>query len=80
MSETTTTAPTTEVSTPVEGVPADKFAALNVDSLVGKLKDVGIAWASIGIESGKVALESTSRALAETAKSLEEIAEKIKQS
>ena len=77
MSEVTNAAAESTAS-PVEAAPADKAA--NVDTIVNKLKDVGIAWASIGLESGKVALESTSKALAETAKSLDELVNKIKQS
>ena len=71
---------TVETPSTVEAAPVQTPNGTQVESLVSKLKDVGIAWASIGIESGKVALESTSKALAETAKSLDELANKLKQS
>ena len=76
MSETTTTEVAAE--TPAEATPV--APAGNYEALVSKLRDVGIAWASVGVCSGKAALESTAKALAETAKSLEEIGNKLKAS
>ena len=69
-----------ETAAPAEAPAAALADGLNADTIVSKLKDVGIAWMSVGITSGKTALESTAKALAETAKSLDELALKLKQS
>lgn len=80
MSENTVAAEVAPVAPAVEvETPAAKSSG-TAETLINKLKDVGIAWASVGLSSGKVALESTAKALAETAKSLDEITNKLKQS